>query len=154
MFSVRKATLADADSILRITRQAFLKYIELANIPDTAALHETKEQVEYDIMHKYVYVAYIDDEVVGSVRAEQVNEATAYLSRFGVSDAYQNLGIGKSIMGVFDKEMKKMGIKKVVLHTAAKAFPLMRFYYGRGFYVHSTTHCKGYIRALLCKDYE
>ncbi len=154
MFSVRKATLADTDSILQITKQAFLKYIEMAKIPDTAALHETREQVEYDIEHKMVYVAYIDDEVVGSVRAEQINAETAYLSRFGVSDAYQNLGIGKSIMGVFDKEMRKHGIKRVVLHTAAKAFPLMRFYYGRGFYVHSTTHCKGYIRALLCKDYE
>lgn len=154
MFSVRKATLDDKESILKITKQAFLKYIEMAHIDDTAALHETLEQVENDIKNKLVYVAYIDDEVVGSVRAERINEDTAYLSRFGVSDAYQNLGIGKSIMGVFDKEMRKLGIKRVVLHTAAKAFPLMRFYYGRGFYVHSTTHCKGYIRALLCKDYE
>ncbi len=154
MFSVRRATLEDTDSIIKITRQAFQKYIEVAGIKDTAALHETKEQVEKDIETKLVYVAYIDDDVVGSVRVERINEDTAYLSRFGVSDEYQNRGIGKSIMGVFDSEMKKMGIKRVVLHTAAKAFPLVRFYYGRGFYVYSTTTCKGYIRALMCKDYE
>ncbi len=154
MFSVRRATLDDTDSILEITHKAFQKYIEVAGITDTAALHETKEQIEKDIEEKLVYVAYIDNEVVGSVRAEVINADTAYLSRFGVSDAYQNLGIGKSIMGVFDKEMKKLGIKRVLLHTASKAFPLVRFYYGRGFYVYSTTTCKGYIRVLMCKDYE
>ncbi len=154
MFSVRKATLEDTDSIMKITKQAFLKYIEMAGLDDTAALHETREQVENDIVDKLVYVAYIDDVVVGSLRVECINEETAYLSRFGVSADYQNLGIGKSMMGVFDMEMKKMGIKRVVLHTATKAFPLVRFYYGRGFYVHSTSFCKGYIRALLCKDYE
>lgn len=153
MFSVRKATLEDTDSIIKITQQAFSKYIEIAGLKDTAALHETREQVENDIVDKLVYVAYIDDVVVGSLRVECVNKDTAYLSRFGVSAEYQNLGIGKSMMGVFDMEMKKMGIKRVVLHTAAKAAPLVRFYYGRGFYVHSTTFCKGYIRALLCKDY-
>lgn len=153
MFSVRKATLEDTDSIMQITRSAFLKYIELADIKDTAALHETREEVENDILDKLVYVAYIDDVVVGSLRVERINDDTAYLSRFGVSEDYQNCGIGKSMMGVFDMEMKKMGIKRVVLHTASKASPLIRFYYGRGFYVHSTTFCKGYIRALLCKDY-
>ena len=153
MFSVRKATLDDTDSVMKITRQAFLKYIDIAGLKDTAALHETREQVENDILDKLVYVAYIDDEVVGSLRVEKINEEIAYLSRFGVSMEYQNLGIGKSMMGVFDKEMQKMGIKRVILHTAAKAFPLVRFYYGRGFYIHSTTTCKGYIRALLCKDY-
>ncbi len=153
MFSVRKATLEDTDSIIKITQQAFKKYIEIAGLDDTAALHESREQVENDIVDKLVYVAYIDDEVVGSLRVEQINEDTAYLSRFGVSADYQNLGIGKSMMGVFDSEMRKLGVKRVVLHTAAKASSLVRFYYGRGFYVHSTTFCKGYIRALLCKDY-
>ena len=106
MFSVRKATLGDTESIMKITQQAFKKYIEVAGITDTAALHETKEQVEYDILNKNVYVAYIDDVVVGSVRMEQINEHTAYLSRFGVSDEYQNLGIGKSIMAVFNFSAK------------------------------------------------
>ena len=31
---------------------------------------------------------------------------------------------------------------------------LIRFYYGRGYYIDSTTKDRGYIRALLCKDYE
>ena len=153
MFEVKRATSADADSILEITQQAFEKYIELAGITDTAALHETKEKVLDDIENKLVYVAYMHGEVVGSVRIEIRDDKTAYLSRFGVSDKHQNHGIGKAIMNAFDAEMHAMGIKYVELHTAAKAMSLGRFYYGRGFYVDSTTKDMGYIRALLRKDY-
>ena len=153
MFEVKKATKEDADSILEITQQAFEKYIEMAGIEDTAALHETKEDILRDIETKLVYVAYLNKVVVGSVRVEIRPDNTAYLSRFGVSDKYQNIGIGKAIMNAFDMDMHAMGIKRVDLHTAAKAKPLVRFYYGTNFYVDSTTKDKGYIRALMCKDY-
>ena len=45
MFEVRRATLEDVDSIVKITQEAFEKYIKLAGIQDTPALHETREQV-------------------------------------------------------------------------------------------------------------
>lgn len=154
MFEVKRAAAEDADSILAITKQAFAKYIELAGIGDTAALHETKEDVIKDIETKLVYVAYMNRQVVGSVRVEIRPDKTAYLSRFGVSDRYQNIGIGKAIMNAFDMDMHDMGVSQVELHTAAKAMPLVRFYYGRGFYVDSTTKDKGYIRALMRKDYQ
>ncbi len=154
MFEVKRATKEDADSILAITKQAFAKYIELAGIEDTAALHETKEEVLNDIENKLVYVAYMNDIVVGSVRVEIRPDHTAYLSRFGVSDQYQNIGIGKAIMNAFDMDMHAMNIRYVELHTASKAKPLVRFYYGRGFYIDSTTKDKGYVRALMRKEYQ
>lgn len=49
--------------------------------------------------------------------------------------------------------MKEMGISKLYLHTASKLVSLIKFYYGRGFYIDSTTKDRGYIRALLCKEY-
>ncbi len=152
MFEVRRAKLEDVDSIAKITHEAFLKYIDLAGITDTAALHETKEQIIDDIKNKIVYVAYIKNQVVGSVRIELLDDETAYLSRFGVNMEFQNLGIGKSMMNSLDMELKELHVKRVILHTAAKAAPLMRFYYNRGFYVDSTSKDKGYIRALLVKD--
>ncbi len=152
MFQVRRATMDDVDSIVKITQDAFNKYIKLAGITDTAALHETREQVIHDIETKIVYVAYIKEHVVGSVRIELLDEETAYLSRFGVNTEFQNLGIGKSLMNSLDMEMKEMNIKKIVLHTASKATSLVRFYYNRGFYIDSTTKDKGYIRALLVKE--
>lgn len=154
MFEVRRATAEDADSILKITKQAFGNYIKIAGISDTAALHEKKETVLADIENKLVYVAYMNGKVVGSVRIEILDDKTAYLSRFGVDVNYQNLGVGKAIMNAFDADMRERGIKKVLLHTASKAFPLVRFYYGRGFYVESTTTDKGYVRAKMCKDFD
>ena len=54
MFEVRRATLEDVDSIVKITQEAFEKYIKLAGIQDTPALHETREQVIKDIDTKIV----------------------------------------------------------------------------------------------------
>ncbi len=152
MFEVRRATLEDVDSIVKITQKAFEDYIKLAGITDTAALHETREQVISDIENKMVYVAYFKHQVVGSVRIELLDEDTAYLSRFGVNTEFQNIGIGKSLMNSLDMDLRELNIKRVMLHTASKAFSLVRFYYNRGFYIDSTTKDKGYIRALLIKD--
>ncbi|MBO5369458.1 MAG: GNAT family N-acetyltransferase, partial [Clostridia bacterium] len=91
--------------------------------------------------------------VVGSVRVA-VDGETAYLSRFGVSPEYQNLGVGKALMNLVDINMKVMGVKLIQLHTGAKFISLITFYYGFGFYVDSTNKDRGYIRALLCKDYK
>ncbi len=152
MFEVRRATLADVDSIAKITQKAFEDYIKLAGISDTAALHETKEQIIEDIHQKIVYVAYFKHQVVGSVRIELLGNGDAYLSRFGVNTEFQNMGIGKSMMNSLDMELRELNVKRVMLHTASKATSLVRFYYNRGFYIDSTTKDKGYIRALLVKE--
>ncbi len=152
MFEVRRATLDDVDSIAEITRDAFEKYIKMAGIENTPALVETKEDIINDINNKIVYVAFIKNEVVGSMRIELLDKDTAYFSRFGVNTKFQNLGIGKSMMNSLDMELAELNVKRVMLHTASKASPLVRFYYNRGFYIDSTTKDKGYIRALMIKD--
>ena len=153
-FEIRNATEADIDQIMEITGSAFVKYKELAGTQqEVAALNETRETVAEDIKNKLVLVAYINGKVVGSVRVE-VNGEIGYLSRFGVSPDFQNLGLGKALMNLVDINMKVLGVKQLQLHTAAKIKSLVCFYYGRGFYIDSTTKDRDYIRAFLCKDYE
>ncbi len=154
VFEVRMATYDDIDDIMSITKEAFIKYAELAGIETTAALTETYEDVKRDIDTKIVLIALSDGVPVGSVRVEVFDDKTAYFSRFGVKVTSQNNGIGKSIMNLVDRIMKKNGIKKISLHTASKITSLIRFYYGRGFYIDSTDKSKGYIRALLVKEYK
>lgn len=152
-FEIRNASVDDADQIRKITMEAFAKYQELAKTDyPLAALHETDDDIINDIKNKIVLVAYINGHVVGSVRVE-VNGDTAYLSRFGVSTEFQNLGIGKALMNLVDINMKVLGVKQLQLHTGAKITSLVRFYYGRGFYIDSTSKERDYIRAFLCKDY-
>ena len=153
-FEVRRATYGDVDAIAQITSEAFVKYAQMAGIDTVAALTETAEDIKRDIDSKLVLVAFMDGEPVGSVRVDvDLESQTAYLSRFGVRLNVQNNGIGKSLINLVDLKMKELGIRKICLHTAAKVGVLVRFYYGRGFYVDSTTKDKGYIRAFMCKDY-
>lgn len=155
LFQVRLATMEDIPDIMSITREAFIKYRELAGVENTPALDETYEDIERDIKNKIVLIAFSNGDPVGSVRLEINKEnKTAYLSRFGVKITSQNNGIGKSIMNIVDRIMKEEGVKRISLHTASKITSLVRFYYGRGFYIDSTDKSKGYIRALLVKDYE
>ena len=153
MLTIRKAKMSDATSILDITKQAFLKYIKQAGLSDTPALHENIDTILADMENKIVLVAEYEGKVVGSVRLEILNEESAYLSRFGVSNDYQKLGIGRQLILAIDDEVRARNIKRVELHTASRAFSLVRFYYEKGFYIDSTTKDKGYVRALMVKEY-
>ena len=153
-FQVRPANEGDIDAILKITKEAFLKYSEMSGVEELSALHETYEDVKRDIENKIVLIALTDGVPVGSVRVELFDDGTAYLSRFAVKTNNQNNGIGKSIMNLVDKILIGRGIKTLALHTGAKVTPLIRFYYGRGFYIDSTDKSRGYVRALLLKEYK
>ncbi len=153
-FIIRNASVEDTEAIQIITREAFKKYMEDTGLKGSLeALEESLEDIKNDIVNNEVFVAFIDNTPVGAIRVKILPDNTAYISRFGVSPDYHNIGIGKSLMNLVDKLMLAKGIKKVSLHTAAKYKDLIRFYYGRGFYIDSTTKDRGYIRALLVKEY-
>lgn len=153
-FEVKVATEEDIPAIHKITRHAFIKYCEDAGLDfDIAALNETYDDIKRDIETKNVFVVRIDDEPVGAVRVEILEKGEAYLSRFAVDDSHRNSGIGKILMSVVDKIMKQHGVKRLCLHTCSKVTALIRFYYGRGFYISSVDYSRGYPRAELIKEY-
>ncbi len=154
-FIIRRAVLEDAEAIREITREAFAQYLEDAGLTGTLdALEESLEDIRLDIEAKEVFVAFIDSTPVGSIRVQIFPDGTAYISRFGVRLQYHNIGIGKSLMNLVDKLLKAKEVKRASLHTASRYRDLVRFYYGRGFYIDSTTKDRGYVRALLVKEYE
>lgn len=155
-FIIRKALTSDAEAIVVIMQEAFHKYIEDTGLKDSTimdALSETPEDIRRDIDTKEVYIAIMDDIPVGSVRVAVRSGETAYISRFGVRLDFHNIGIGKALINLVDKVLISKGIKKAYLHTASKYNDLVRFYYGRGFYIESTSNDRGYIRALMVKEY-
>ena len=154
-FEVRKASTHDIEAIQLLAKESFKLYTENAGITQLVApLEESYEDVKKAIETTEVFVALSNEEIIGSVRIEIKPDNTAYLSRFGVSALHQNNGIGKILMNAVDNAMRELGITTLYLHTASRMFTLIRFYYGRGFYIESTTNDRGYIRALLCKEYE
>lgn len=153
-FVIRKANIEDASAIQGIMQEAFKKYMLDTGLTGTMeALEESVEQIKKDIETKEVFIALIDSIPVGTIRVQLFDDNTAYISRFGVSLQYHNIGIGKSLVNLVDKVLKGKGIKSVSLHTASKYKDLVRFYYGRGFFIDSTTKDRGYVRALLVKEY-
>ncbi len=154
-FEVKRATEEDIPAIHKITKDAFLKYCENAGLSyNIEALNETYDDIRKDIAEKNVFVVRIDDEPLGAVRVEVKGDGTAYLSRFAVADHHRNNGIGKILMNVVDKVMVQKGVKLLRLHTASKVTALIRFYYGRGFYIASVDNTRGYPRAELIKEYK
>lgn len=153
LFEVRLAKESDIESIIEITREAFEKYREMSGADRLDALSESYDDVKHDIENKIVLIALSDGDPVGCVRLEILPDSTALLTRFAVKVTCQNNGIGKSMMNHVDKIMHKKGVKSIALYTASKVAPLIRFYYGRGFYIESTDTERGYIRARLVKQY-
>lgn len=155
VFVVRKASYEDIPEIIEVSKQAFKTYAEGAGIEHiVGTLRETVEELQSEIDNKLVLVALLGGVIVGSVRVEVYDDKTAYLSRFGVRNDFQGKGIGKVLMNAVDGEMERRDVKNLYLHTSSRMLSLVRFYYGRGFYIESTTKDRGYIRALLCKEYE
>jgi ribosomal protein S18 acetylase RimI-like enzyme len=153
-FVIRKAVESDAPAIHEIMQESFKKYMMDSDLKGSLdALTESVDDILDDRRAKEVFIALIDGIAVGSARVEMLPDNTAYLSRFGVRPGYNNIGVGISLMSLIDKMLIEKGIKCVKLHTASKNMDLVRFYYGRGFYVESTTNDKGYIRALMVKEY-
>lgn len=153
-FVIRKAMLEDAAAIREIMQESFKKYMEHVGLEGTMeALEETIDDIKQDILNKEVFIALVDDIPVGTIRVQIHQDGTAYISRFGVKLDYHNAGIGKALMSTVDKLLISRNIKKAYLHTASKYKDLVLFYYGRGFYVDSTTRDRGYVRALMVKEY-
>ncbi|MDI9501078.1 MAG: GNAT family N-acetyltransferase [Clostridiaceae bacterium] len=154
-FMIRKAVESDAPAIYEIMQDSFKKYMKDTDVKEPLdALTETLDDIIDDIRTKEVFIALIDGIAVGSARVAILPDNTAYLSRFGVRPAYNNIGVGMALMSLIDKMLIEKGIKCVKLHTASKNRDLIRFYYGRGFYIESTTNDRGYIRALMVKEYQ
>ena len=111
--------------------------------------HTIKEE-----MHKKtIFIAYLDQQPVGTIRFEVLPPGKiGYISRFGVRPHVQNCGVGKALICAVEQEAKEIGVSALTLHTASKMTSSIRFYYGMGFYIHSTSTDRGYIRALLCKE--
>lgn len=151
---IKEATYEDMPAIYEITIEAFQKYALDLGLPDQVqALKETYESIEADLEKKIVLVAWVGDNPVGTIRCEVLPPGNiGYISRFGVKPDTHNMGIGKALITAVEKEAIKQGVTLLTLHTASKMTSLVRFYYGMGFYIHSTTTDRGYIRAYFCKE--
>ncbi|MEL7608569.1 MAG: GNAT family N-acetyltransferase [Bacillota bacterium] len=149
---IRRAEESDAETILAITKEAFEKYAFDLGRPDLVyALSDDEEKIVRDIRTKNVFVATLEGVPVGTIRYH--NEAgVALITRFGVTLKAQSCGVGGALVRTVVEDAAKNGFEAVALHTSAKMASLIRFYYGQGFYIRTTSTDRGYVRALLVRE--
>lgn len=149
----KKAAATDASEIKRVTKKAFIKYAkEIHKENHVEALFETDEQILFDIENKNVYLCEVDGETVGAVRFEILGEGIAYLSRLAVDPEIQSLGIGGLLLEKVRIECEKQDVRAITLHTASKMRSSVSFYLKNGYYIHSITRDKEYIRAFMVNE--
>lgn len=149
----KKAAKHDVAEIKRITRKAFELYAkEIRKENHVDALSETDKQIQSDIQNKHVYLCLVDGETMGAVRFEVLRHGIAYLSRLAVDPEIQSLGIGGLLLEKVRQECEKLGIRAIALHTASKMRSSVAFYLKNGYYIHSITRDKEYIRAFMVNE--
>lgn len=153
--TIRRATTDDIPIIMDITQEAFLKYSFDAGIQQQSmiqALHETPEDIAAELDSKIILLGEFNGQALGSIRYEFFSSGITYFSRLGVKLVAQSYGMGSALVNAVLEASLERGQHAVALHTNAKMYSLVRFYYGKGFYVHSTSIDRGYVRALLIRE--
>ena len=153
-YNIRYAIPDDALQIQEIMHKAFEGYLaEIGNDYKLLALTESIEDILADIKKRAVYVAVTDaGKLLGAIRIKPLTSELAYIYRFGVHPNIKNVGVGSKLLATALDFCSDNGFKAVALHTNTRFYNLARYYYGKRFFVHSTTTNKGYIRALFVKE--
>lgn len=153
--AVRRATEDDAAAVLKVTKESFSLYQEDLHVTyEVKALKETLASTLNDINEHAVFVVEKFGELVGAIRIKKLSDDLWYVYRFGVSPKISNTGLGSALLDAVVTYAHENGAKAIALHTNAKYYRLARYYYGKQFYVHSTTFDRGYVRALFVLELE
>lgn len=149
---IRRATPQDIPDIQRILKVSFEEYATLLGLQSPSFI-ESDEAIRGDMDKKNVLCATVNQMLLsGTIRYEIIG-GVGYISRFGVLPNWQSSGTGGQLIAHVERLCREQGAKALALHTATTLYKQMRYYYGQGFYVHSTTHDRGYTRGLLVKPF-
>jgi N-acetylglutamate synthase-like GNAT family acetyltransferase len=149
--TIRKAVPNDATQIHSVLAVAFADYYTMLGITPPG-ISETTDDIKEDIGRKNVLVARASNTLtVGTVRYHMI-DSVCYISRFGILPNWQSGGTGEKLFLEVERNAKELGASAIMLHSAAKLSKQVRYYYGQGFFIHSTDFSKGYIRALFIKE--
>lgn len=98
---IKKASVADAESILLLQKLAYRSEAELYNNFHIEPLTQTLEQLQNQFESHIVLKAVAGDMIVGSVRAS-VDGETCYIAKLMVHPDYQNQGLGRMLMSAIE----------------------------------------------------
>ena len=139
---IRKAGLEDLTSIQKLNDNLF--DLEFNNFDDTlkrewALEKEGQEYFEDMIKNEIVFVAQIEDKIVGYLAGsicEQISyikETFAESDNMCIDDKYRRFGIGTLLIDEFKKYCKEKNMQNIKVTASAKNSRAIQFYIKNGF---------------------
>jgi len=111
---IRKAVIEDADALVTCIDAAYAGYTKL--IPD---LPPVSEGCAEDISHNQVWVAIIQDQIVGGLSLV-IRGDTIKLANVFVDPSFHGHGLGSELIALAENEAKKQGYTEIRLNTHAQ----------------------------------
>jgi N-acetylglutamate synthase-like GNAT family acetyltransferase len=133
--NIRSARETDLEKILSLQKIAYRQEAEIYDDYDIPPLKQSLDELKNEFDNKIILVAEINNEIIGSVRAEE-NNKTCFIGRLIVLPAYQNKGIGTRLM----KEIENMcgDIERYELFTGEKSEKNIYLYKKLGYRIFKT----------------
>lgn len=156
-YTCRQGDLSDAEEIHILMQQAFADYAKKKNEENdqekviNSALREELQDVKTDLENNIVMVLSDDDQIIASLRLEEISKQRYLLKRFAVSPDYQNQGLGTMLFQQAVDKLKELNVHYLQLYSSLENEKLICFYKGLGFNCLETDHSKGYERGLWVK---
>jgi putative acetyltransferase len=114
----------------------FKEYAAWLNI-DLGFQHFEKELNELKSMYALpdggIILCKNENEFIGCVGVRRIDDTTAELKRMYIKDAYQNKGLGKTLLDAALAMAKKCGYESIRLDTLNTMISAMNFYKKNGF---------------------
>lgn len=122
---IRKGNKSEAAQILAMQQRAFQSEAELYHDPAISPLTQTLEELEAEFEKKIFLTAWLEDLLVGSVRAH-LDHGTCHISRLVVEPSFQGQGIGTALMKTAEQLFP--AARRCELFTGQRSLRNLRFY--------------------------
>ncbi|WP_327051965.1 GNAT family N-acetyltransferase [Halomicrococcus gelatinilyticus] len=128
---IRQADVEDAEALTAVYRSAYQENRRLGFPAKAESV--TPETVEEWIEADRVYVAEIEDELVGGVRLTKTDPERVKLSRLAVHEDWKGSGIGSGLVDHAESTVRTRGETTIWLTTPGEHPYLPGFYRSRGY---------------------
>jgi ribosomal protein S18 acetylase RimI-like enzyme len=130
--TIKKASIEDAEEILKIQKDAFLDQAKIYNNCTLPPLRQSIESIREEFNIKIFLKALFNGEIVGSVRFTERNHSIE-IERLTVVPKFQNQGIGSKLLS--EIEIMEPNAPRFLLFTGNKSERNIHLYQKMGFQI-------------------
>jgi ribosomal protein S18 acetylase RimI-like enzyme len=130
---VRRATPHDAKSIQRCLATAFASFRGVYTPEAFADTVPSAAGVRQRLSTMCLFVAECDDDVIGTIACQKLNQAEGYVRGMAVLPDWQGSPVAAALLAAAEAEMRQQGCTHLTLDTMEPLQRAIRFYQKHGF---------------------